>query len=201
MILKLTYVNHHGHEDILEIQYPYIDYRRWLDRNVQTKEDIINKLNNLLSSMDCTRDYATGRPMMTSYANYSIFLEDYFYYLLKLDNQFIYNQYIEKLINTHIRNKTFEYEYPYLDKFNKSKEIKTKKTKVENKYLRRETKDLFTGESIYFYENLKTGDSIKSKDPNLLEELNKPKRNKKETKTKTIAVPLSAMTFSFAKKK
>lgn len=202
MILKLTYLNHHGYEDVLEIQYPYIDYRRWLERNVQTQEDIISKLNDLLSNMDCTRDYSTGRPMMTTYANYSMFLEDYFYYLLKLDNQLIYNAYIERLLNNHVRNKTFEYEHPYLDKYSKPKETKAKrKPKIENKYVRRETKDLFTGEIIYFYENPKTGDSIESKDPNLLEELNAPKRKKKEIKTKTTAVPLSAMTFSFAKKK
>lgn len=201
MILKLTFVNPLGLDSELILIYPHVDYSYWIRANVQTQEDVINKLDCILKDLDCSRVYSIGRPMMIEYPIYNTLLNDYLYYLLKIDNQFVYNLYIDLLLIRHVDNVIFQYNNPINEKVSKSKEKKTKKTKVENKYLRRETKDLFTGETIYFYENPKTGDSIESKNPNLLEELNKPKRNKKETKTKSTAVPLSAMTFSFAKKK
>ena len=91
----------------------------------------------------------------------------------------------------------FEIENPYKQKIQNNKtKTKTKKT-IPNKFVKAVTKDLFTGEDIYVYENLKTGEIIKSKNPNLLDELNAPKEKEKKTKVKSISVSLDAMTFSF----
>ena len=202
MIAKVKYHNPiTNDESVLTISYPkFVDYSYWITKNVQTQDDVFDKLNQIIKDMDCTREYSCGRPMMTSYLNYLSLIEDFVYYLMKIDNQFIYNKYIDKLISRHIDNILFEHNNPVIVK-SKGKTKKVSKPKVENKFLRRETKDLFTGETIYFYENLKTGESIESKNPNLLDELNnKPKKVKKEPKTKSNAVSLSAMTFSFAKK-
>ena len=62
------------------------------------------------------------------------------------------------------------------------------------------TKDIFTGKETYIYENLRTLEKINSNNPNLLEELDAPKK-KKVKKKKEVGVPISSMTFSFKKEK
>ena len=61
-------------------------------------------------------------------------------------------------------------------------------------------KDIFTGKETYIYENLRTLEKINVDNPNLLEELNAPKK-KKVKKKKEVGVPISSMTFSFKKEK
>ena len=53
---------------------------------------------------------------------------------------------------------------------------------------------MFTGQIIYVYTNLKTGETIKSTDGNKLDELNAKKKVKRE---KSAGVPMSAMIFKF----
>ena len=61
---------------------------------------------------------------------------------------------------------------------------------------------MFTGEVVYQYINARTGDEVSSSNPDLLTELNAPKKKerKKSIKIKSAGVPISAMTFSFKKK-
>ena len=78
--------------------------------------------------------------------------------------------------------------------------IKIKKKLPENKFIKYTTKDIFTGKETYIYENLRTLEKINVDNPNLLEELNAPKK-KKVKKKKEVGVPINSMTFSFKKEK
>ena len=173
----------------------YFDWQRFTD--CRTDEDIIVVLNDYLKKLDCTIEYSSGRPMMTTHPMYETYKGMFYYYLLKLNNQLLYNHYINKLCQREYNNIIFELENPYKVKQEKSKtKTKTKKT-IPNKFVKAVTKDLFTGEEVYVYENLKTGEIIKSKNPDLLNELNAPKKKEKKQKTKVASVAFEAMTFSF----
>ena len=77
---------------------------------------------------------------------------------------------------------------------------KSKRKLPENKFIKYTTIDIFTGKETYIYENLRTLEKINVDNPNLLEELNAPKKKKVEKK-KEVGVPISSMTFSFKKEK
>lgn len=197
MILKIDFDNPITNEHSrLVIQYPIIDYSEWKRTpDYNSDKDITDILDKYLTYMDCTKEYDSGRPMMTTYPIYSIYGTFYFRFIIKLVNQFIYNQYINKLIKRHIDNLIFEYENPYIANIEKPKR-KPKRAKP-NKFFKQTTIDLFTGEKIYYYDNPKTGEHIESKDGDKLKELNARKINKAIKKS---TVPLSSMTFSFKKK-
>lgn len=183
-------------EDVLNIERPIVDYKYWLNYgNVNP----IDQLKVILATIDCTREYDYGRPMMTSFLSYKLFMSDYYYQLLHIDNPIIYNIYIDKLINRHIKNILFEYNNPYIDKRKTNNKNKTKRKKnTINKYIKRVSYNLITGNKVYVYTNPKTNDVIESDNPNLEDKLNKIKF--KEKKTKSSKVPLSAMTFNFKNK-
>ena len=203
-VLSLTYHNPiSASDDVLNVDYPdidYIEFKRTYEYN--TDDDICKILNNIIKDLNCTIEYSYGRPMMTTNFNYKARMSDYYRYLLKLVNQLLYNKYIDKLIQRHIDNITFEYEHPYIPSTKNRKESKKKKKLPPNNYVRYVTHDMFTGEIIYHYINARTGDTIKSSNPDLLAELNVPKKKerKKSIKIKSAGVPISAMTFSFKKK-
>ena len=182
----------------VEINIPNIEYFDWQRlNNCLTDEDIVFVLEDYLTKLDCTIEYSSGRPMMTTYPMYQNYKDIYYYYLLKIKNQYLYNLYLDKLCQKEYNNIVFELEYPYRVKQEKTKtKSKVKKT-IPNKFIKAITKDLFTGEEIYVYENLKTGEIIKRKNPNLLDELNAPKKKEKKQRTKVAAVSFEAMTFSF----
>lgn len=202
MIQNLIFVNPITNQtNTININYPNVDYIYW--RSVidcKTDKDVIKVLEDKLNNLDCTKEYDCGRLMMTTYFNYNSVISDYFYYLYKLNNQLLYNEYINKFIDRHIENIIFEYEHPYLDK--SAKKVTKRKKKPANKFIRYVTFDIFTNEKIYVYENLYTKEQIKSDNPNLLEELNAPKKKecKKSISAKKVGVPISAMTFNFKKK-
>ena len=197
MILKIDFNNPITNEHSrLVIQYPTINYQEWKQTpNYNSDKDITDILDKYLVYMDCTKEYSSGRPMMTTYPIYSIYSTFYFWFVIKIVNQFIYNQYINKLIKRHIDNLIFEYENPYIAHIKKPQR-KPKRTKP-NKFFKHTTIDMFTGEKIYYYDNPKTGEHIESKDGDKLKELNAHKINKAIKKS---TVPLSSMTFSFKKK-
>ena len=198
MIINLKFYNYiTNKDDKLIIEYPEINYETWKrTKDYNDDNDICNILNDILNNINCAKGELGGcRLCMTSYPMYKIFIQKYYYYLTKIKDQFIYNQYLDKLIYRHRYNIIFE----YLNPINKeSKTIKSKTAKkVSNKYKRYITKDIFTNEDIYLYINPKTNHEIRSTNPNLLDELNNIK--KKIKKEKDNGVPLSAMTFNFKK--
>ena len=202
-ILSLTYHNPIStSDDVLNIDYPDIDYIEFKrTHEYDTDDDICKILDNLIKDLNCTIEYSYGRPMMTTNFNYKSRMSDYYRYLLKLTNQLLYNEYIDKLIQRHIDNIIFEYEHPYIPA-TKNKGKSKKKKLPPDVYVRRITHDIFTGKEVYSYYNPRTKDEINSSNPNLLVELNAPKKKerKKSIKVKSVGVPISAMTFSFKKK-
>lgn len=182
-----------NNEDYLVFEETVLDYCNWRNiKDTKTDNDICEMLNLLLIYLDCSR-MLSGMPInRTTNIRYKDELGEYWYYLLKFNNQLLYNEYFDKLINLHTKNIIVENSRI---KEVKPKVTKTKKDKVENKYFRYTTKDMFTNEEVFVYRNPKTGDEITSTNPDLLEELNKPKE-----KVRKRAVDVSFMTFSFKKK-
>ena len=182
-----------NNEDYLVFEESVIDYCNWRNiKDTKTDNDICEILNLLLIYLDCSR-MLSGMPInRTTNIRYKDELGEYWYYLLKFNNQLLYNKYFDKLIDLHTKNIIVEHSRIKEDK---PKVTKTKKPKVENKYFRYTTKDMFTNEEVFVYRNPKTGDEITSTNPDLLEELNKPKE-----KVRKRAVDVSFMTFSFKKK-
>ena len=162
-----------NNEDYLVFEETVLDYCNWRNiKDTKTDNDICEMLNLLLIYLDCSR-MLSGMPInRTTNIRYKDELGEYWYYLLKFNNQLLYNEYFDKLINLHIKNIIVESSRIKKDK---PKVTKTKKPKIENKYFRYTTKDMFTNEETYIYRNPKTGEEITSPNTNLLEELNKPK--------------------------
>lgn len=200
MIAKLNYINPINNQNcelsinILEIDY--FKFKRIEDFN--NDSDLCKILDNILTKIDCTKETAYGRLCTTSHFMYNDSLSEYYFYLLKIRNQFTYNMYVDKLIKHHIDNIIYEQNIPINTTIIKSKPVKTKKKSIPNKFVKRVSIDMFTGEEIYYYINLKTNEEVRSINPNLLDELNAPK---KKVKKKEIGVPISAMTFNFNLKK
>lgn len=194
-MISISYYNPiTNNKDCLNIEIIKNDYFFWKrQEEYNSDEDLVNILNFILVKLDCTKVFDCGRLCMTNYPKYTNNLSAYYHYLNKLTNQFVYNNYIDILIQRHIDNIIFEYNNPIQPK-------KVIKKKVKNIFTKATTMDMFTQEIVYVYTNDKTGETIKSSNPNLLEELNNKKKvEKKKSKTKEIGVPISAMTFSFKK--
>lgn len=204
MILKLMFDNPITDEkDCIDIEYPSLDYTKFKRlHEYNTDEDITQILENILKSLDCTIEYDGIRFRTTSYPIYSMFLSEYYFYVSKIINQFVYNKYIDKLIKRHINNIVFEYENPCVIKDNKSKNNTKRKKSPPNKFVKYTIKDVFTNKTKYVYCNYKTDEQIESDNPDLLDKLNSAKKKnvKKHNRNKQIGVPLSAMTFNFKKK-
>lgn len=173
-----------------------IDYSFYKDiTQLPNDTEIIKHLNYLLHCIDCTIIYDCGANCILGSYIYELRIKEYYYFLLKIKNQFLYNEYLDKLIDQINKNIEFEHNKPKI--INKKEKIKTNKTKVLNKFIRQETTDLFTGEKTYQYINQKTNEIIISSDGNLLETLNnKEKKKKKESKV----VSMSGIIFNFKKK-
>lgn len=183
-------------EIIIDTNYPnydYVEYSSWV--NDLRQYGIFTCLENILEDIDCSKTNNKGqRYIHTSDFNYDRLVYQYIRFLFYIKNQIVYNDYCELLFIVHNKNIEFELANPEIKE--KPANKRTKKAKVENKYIREETSDLFDGHTTYIYSNFKTGDVIYSDNPNLLEELNKPKEKKKKTK-----VVQGSFTFNFNKNK
>lgn len=204
MILPLNYVNPiNNQEEILNIEYPRVDYISFRStKKYNNDSDLIVILDGIIKELDCTIKYDYGRPKVTTFPIYNMTLSEYYFYLSRITNQFIYNNYIDKVIKRHIDNLVFEYEHPYVPPVSKKKSTTKKKKLPPNKFFKQVTHDLFTGKEKYIYTNPRTKEEIMSNNPNMLDELNasKKKERKKSIKIKQTGVPISAMTFNFKKK-
>lgn len=183
--------------DVSSLKFDYFDFKNGTDYKNDT--DISNILDNILKDLDCTVEYSCGRLISVSSAKYKKYISTYYKYILKFNNQFLYNEYIDKLIQRHIDNIIFEYNNPYGATNKKTTNVKKKKQLPPNIYIRYVTTDLFTGETVYKYSNLRTGDEITSSNPNLLDVLNttKKKERKKPINSRVVGVSMDAMTFNF----
>lgn len=157
-----------------------------------SQSELLDIINESFSELDCSRLVDNMPLIIINSQRYKNALSDIYYYINKLENNLIYNEFITKIIETHKNNIIIE-----AARYNTIKKPETKKSKSKakpNKFVRQVTKDIFTGQIVYVYTNLKTGETIKSTDGNKLDELNAKKKVKRE---KSAGVPMSAMTFKF----
>lgn len=199
MIQTITYNNPITNIEeslVLDIDSLYYDYPTFINElAILYIGDIYKELDSILTDLDCTRIFKSGRPMMIQYSQYKINIIKFIRLLNKIPGYSIYNEYIDKLINRHIENILFEFNNPII----KKKPTQSKKQKSKpNKWIKAETNDLFTGEKRYIYENLKTGEIITSGNPDLLESLNASKPKKKKEEVKIISK--EGLIFNFKKK-
>ena len=195
MIQTITYNNPITNTEeslIIDLDLIYMDWTKWqIDVGLLQTKDIYAILNDYLKDLDFKRLFKSGRPMMIQYSQYKINIIKFIKLLNKIPGYSIYNEYIDKLINRHIENILFEFNNPIV----KKKLTKSKKQKDKpNKWIKAETNDLFTGEKRYIYENLKTGEIITSGNPDLLDELNAPKKKQKKEKE---PISLNGIIFNF----
>lgn len=178
----------------LILNYPTIDYLSWGNiKNCKSDNDIIKVLNSYLKDLDCNKKLNGKFITKTNSFIYKDYLSFYYYYLVKLKNQILYNNYLNKLIDLHLNNINIEQTLTSIDYYNNKKVKKTKSKMPPNKFFKAETKDLFTGESQYIYTNFNTKEEIISSNPNLLDKLNNKNKNNKKEK----GVSMSLITFNF----
>lgn len=184
----------------LVIKYPEVTYSFWKMRIPYDNDiDLTIILSNLLVYLDCTITFSNQRLLFTTHMMYEYHISEYYYYILHIEDQFIYNKYIDLLYKRHQDNVQFELDNPIILEVTKAKTKAAAKVRVKSKFIKQVTKDMFTNEETYIYSNSTTGKVINSDDPNLLDSLNglKPK---KEKRVKSVGVPMTSMTFSFKKK-
>lgn len=184
----------------LIIRYPNITYSYF--KSIQPyddDEDLMYILADILVSLDCSVTFSNMRLISVGNMNYDRYVSDYYYYMLHIEDVYLYNICFDALISRHESNVQFELDNPIVKHEPKVKTKKIVKAKGSNKFVRQVTTDLITNEETYIYSNSKTGEVINSSDPNLLDGLNGVKP-KKEKRVKSVGVPMSSMTFTFKKK-
>lgn len=186
--------NIYGFIDIEYIEVGLVNWRTFpsYDNDFDTCCELERMLN---SELNCTRVY-NGVVFRTIHSyNYKYYCYIYYRLLLSLKNQLLYNKYVDKLIDNHNINIEM-YLNTKEDCTPKTKKKKTTTRKKKDKYIRETTTDIFTGETIYVYENTTTGEQITSKDGSLLYSLNGKVAKKKKNK----AMPfISNISFKFNK--
>lgn len=174
--------------------YTYLEWNRYcyeLDKYGN------NYINEIFKDLNCDRYNKYGQQLISiNDYEYQLLLNNAIRVLDKLNDYLSHNRLFHNLICIHENNIKVCSEY--IAKLEETKVHKTnrksnKKPKVKDEYLRSVSTDLFTGQPKYIYSNLKTGDEIISDNPDLLEELNKPKEKKKKA-TKVLSFPIG---FSF----
>lgn len=169
----------------INTSYPNYDGIQYYKYENLFQTPVEETLNKLLAELDSSKLCAGKIIIPTNSFRYDEVIETYIRMLFRIPiyNYILYNKYVEKLLNRH--NENLEFESNFKSEVKETTKIKGKKVskkKVANIYVRTETHNLFTGELEYDYTNFATGDSFISSDPNLLEQLNAPKRKKKEPK-------------------
>lgn len=174
--------------------YSYLEWNRYcyeLDKYGD------NYIYEIFKELNCDRYNKYGQQLISiNDYEYQLLLNNAIRVLDKLNNYLSYNSLFCNLICIHKNNVQICEEYsarPKETETHKTNRKSNKKPKVKDEYLRSVSTDLFTGEPKYIYSNLKTGDEIISDNPDLLEELNKPKEKKKKA-TKVLSLPIG---FSF----
>lgn len=202
MIQELIWFNHiTNQEESISIDITDFDEVKWFIF-IDNLKDIYKSLNSILNDLDCTLEYK-GKPFRSiKDPMYKVNMCKYFKFLYRITNPFTYNIWFQKLIDRHSDNVIYENNIKEKEVMLKSGDKKN--SLVPNKFIKAESKDLFTGETIYIYDNPKTGESIRSDDPNLLSVLNskeykkKARKEKKEkVNTSVIVINLDDIQFKF----
>lgn len=186
--------NIYGFIDIEDIEVGLVNWITFpsYDNDFDTCCELERMLN---SELNCTRVY-NGVIFRTIHSyNYKYYCYIYYRLLLSLRNQLLYNKYVDKLIDNHNINIEM-YLNTKEDYAPKTKKKKTTTRKKKDKYIRETTTDIFTGETIYVYENTTTGEQITSKDGSLLDSLNGKVAKKKKSKVMPF---ISNISFKFNK--
>lgn len=194
MILSL--IIHNPVTDCLEtwnIQYPNVTKIEWITLYCFiTEDEIIRELDNILNNaLNVTLLYKDKQVRSTTTYNYKNSCSWYWHHLLRINNPFLYNKYLDKLINKHIENLLFEKELRDKQK-DTIVNIKPKRKRKKNEYKQYVSRDMFDNSINYIYINNVTGEQIISKDNSLLNELNTKKKAKKKQEDK-----FKHMTFKF----
>ena len=186
----------------LNIKYPDVTYSYWKGLTPYEDDvDLMYILADLLVSLDVSVEFSGQRLLYTTNMMYEHYVSSYYYYMLHIEDQELYNNCFDKLLEQHIINIQFELDNPIIPKTPKQAKTRKGKPKLEDKFVRQVTVDMFTNKETYIYSNAKTGEIINSDDPDKLKELNaKPVRQTKVKQTKSNVVSMDAMTFSFKKK-
>ena len=174
--------------------YSYLEWNRYcyeLDKYGN------NYIYEIFKELNCDRYNKYGQQLISiNDYEYQLLLNNAIRVLDKLNDCISYNSLFYNLVSIHKNNIQICQEYSTRLKeteIHKTNRKSNKKPKVKDEYLRSVSTDLFTGNPKYIYSNLKTGDEIISDNPDLLEELNKPKEKKKKA-TKVLSLPIG---FSF----
>ena len=156
-----------------------------------------NYIYEIFKELNCDRYNKYGQQLISiNDYEYQLLLNNAIRFLDKLTDCISYNFLFFNLVSINENNIRICQEYSTRLKeteIHKTNRKSNKKPKVKDEYIRSVSTDLFTGNPKYIYSNLKTGDEIISDNPDLLEELNKPKEKKKKV-TKVLSLPIG---FSF----
>lgn len=189
-------------EIIIDTNYPnyeYMDYILFI--GFISNRNIEDCLIELIRNIDCTKRTKQGkRYMIVNCYAYDKFIYWYIRCLFRVTDYIKYNYYYNLLYTVH--NFNLEFESLFVEKEEKkikTTRVKKEKVKVENKFIRKVTYDLFTNEPHYIYFNLKTGEEINSDNPDLLDELNNKTKNVRKV-SKMVPVP-TGIIFNFNKEK
>lgn len=171
----------------VDTNYPNYEGARYYSYEQELKQSPEKVCEKLLTYLDCTTLNKNGIQFnKTTNLMYDETCYRYVRHLFRITDFVTYNKYLDKLIAQDKQNREFESTYtPPV----KGKAPKKKSNKAANKYIKTVTYDMFTNEEQYLYENPKTGDSIISKNPDLLDTLNSKHKKQKEV-VQTITLKL-----------
>lgn len=177
------------------INYEYLDWIKYISGF--EKYTPVEYFYQIIKELDCSKINKKGQQLMSiNHYEYPLLINNAIKVLDRILDYRLYNDLFLYLISCHERNLEIckEYDEEQRNKQTiKNPKTRAKKTKIKDEYLKSISTDLFTGKTNYIYSNLKTGDEIISDNPDLLEELNKPKEKKKKA-TKVLSLPIG---FSF----
>lgn len=177
------------------INYEYLDWIKYISGF--EKYTPVEYFYQIIKELDCSKINKKGQQLMSiNHYEYPLLINNAIKVLDRILDYRLYNDLFLYLISCHERNLEIckEYDEEQRNKQTiKNPKTRAKKTKIKDEYLKSISTDLFTGKTNYIYSNLKTGDEIISDNPDLLEELNKPKEKKKKV-TKVLSLPIG---FSF----
>lgn len=177
------------------INYEYLDWIKYISGF--EKYTPVEYFYQIIKELDCSKINKKGQQLMSiNHYEYPLLINNAIKVLDRILDYRLYNDLFLYLISYHERNLEIckEYDEEQRNKQTiKNPKTRAKKTKIKDEYLKSTSTNLFTGKTNYIYSNLKTGDEIISDNPDLLEELNKPKEKKKKA-TKVLSLPIG---FSF----